>query len=51
MGGETLPLMACLRAVRAEVAAHADAWPFEQAVSTEIAPDYYDSEPYICIYR
>eukprot|EP00962_Isochrysis_galbana_P031601 scaffold10291_cov146-Isochrysis_galbana.AAC.5 len=41
LGGKRQPLLPCLRSVHAEVAAHADAWPFEQAVSTDIAPDYY----------
>jgi len=42
LGGKPLPLLACLHIVYAEIAAHADAWPFKKAVSTDIAPDYYD---------
>ncbi|EOD16902.1 hypothetical protein EMIHUDRAFT_427509 [Emiliania huxleyi CCMP1516] len=42
MQGKPVPLADCLQAVLAEVATHADAWPFQTAVSTSLAPDYYE---------
>jgi len=40
--GTTMPLKRCLQSVLRQVVSHVDAWPFQQAVSISVAPDYYD---------
>ncbi|KAL1503434.1 hypothetical protein AB1Y20_011922 [Prymnesium parvum] len=41
LGGEALPLSACLLRVFEAIQSHEDAWPFRKSVSVSDAPDYY----------